>query len=312
MNESTSGVTVEQWRERGRRLEVGGRRLFVADSAPGDDRRASVLMLHGFPTAGWDWHKLWPRLAGRYRLIAPDLLGFGFSEKPRRHEYSIHEQADLVEALLAELQPGVLHVLAHDYGDTVAQELLARENAQEPGERRWRSLSLLNGGLFPETHRARLAQKALAGPLGALVVRLMSRRTLERNIQAIFSERHPPSREDLDGFWALIEEEGGRYLAHRLIRYMHDRRVHRERWVRALREAVVPVQLINGSLDPVSGEHMVARYRELMGELMSDPELDREIIELADVGHYPQTEAPERVAGHYLAFLDRVEAANAV
>ena len=51
------------------------------------------------------------------------------------------------------------HVLAHDYGDTVAQELLARENAAAPAARRWRSVCFLNGGLFPETHQARLSKK---------------------------------------------------------------------------------------------------------------------------------------------------------
>ena len=60
-----------------------------------------------------------------FRLIAPDLLGFGRSAKPSRHDYRIGEQADICAAVMAEAGVGRCHVLAHDYGDTVAQELLA-------------------------------------------------------------------------------------------------------------------------------------------------------------------------------------------
>ena len=80
-----------------------------------------------FPTASWDWHYLWQPLAQRYRVIACDMLGFGDSAKPANHRYSLLEQADLQQALLAHLQvEQPLHIFAHDYGDSVAQELLAR------------------------------------------------------------------------------------------------------------------------------------------------------------------------------------------
>jgi pimeloyl-ACP methyl ester carboxylesterase len=73
--------------------------------------------------------------------------------RSRSRGCSIHGQADIVEALIEHLELGEFHVLAHDYGDTVAQELLARQNAGT-GKGRWLSACFLNGGLFPETHRA--------------------------------------------------------------------------------------------------------------------------------------------------------------
>ena len=284
-------VTIEEWRRRGQHLSCDGRQIFCVDSG-GDG--PVVVLLHGFPTSSWDWHPLWPALAAGHRLIAPDFLGFGFSDKPRGHRYSIHEQADLVEDLLRQRGATRCHLLAHDYGDTVAQELLARDNARGAG-RLWLSASLLNGGLFPETHRARLAQKLLLGPAGGLFVRLMNRGTLARNMAAIFGPDSQPGPAEIDAFWALICHNDGRANFHRLIRYIGDRREHRERWVAALREAAIPIQLINGSVDPVSGAHMVARYRELVGR--------GQIVELPAIGHYPQMEAPAEVARHYLAFL---------
>ncbi|WP_123574563.1 alpha/beta fold hydrolase, partial [Pseudomonas chlororaphis] len=86
-----------------------------------------LLLIHGFPTAAWDWHYLWQPLAQRYRVIACDMLAVGDSAKPRDHAYSLLEQADLQQALLEHLGvDGPVHLLANDYGDSVAQDMLAR------------------------------------------------------------------------------------------------------------------------------------------------------------------------------------------
>lgn len=103
--------SLDHWRSEGALHGVLGRELFVMDSAPGDATRPTVLLIHGFPTAGWDWHAIWTPLAERYRLIAPDMLGFGFSEKPAGHNYTMHEQADFLEALVETFeQIGRAHV----------------------------------------------------------------------------------------------------------------------------------------------------------------------------------------------------------
>ncbi len=289
----TPDNSIDAWLDGGAYLSIQGHNIFYRDS--GADDKPTVLLLHGYPTSGWDWHKVWPLLEKHYRLIAPDLLGFGFSDKPRAHSYSIHEQADIIEALVTELKLERFHVLAHDYGDTVAQELLYRQNVGK-GKGHWLSACLLNGGLFPETHRARLIQKLLEGPLGPYISRLFGKSQFERAFCAVFGSASRPSQAELDGFWQLICRQHGNQIMHKLIHYMADRRRHRERWLLALRDSCVPVLLINGSADPVSGAHMVARYRELVRP--NDP-----LVELPDIGHYPQVEAPTTVANAYHKFV---------
>jgi pimeloyl-ACP methyl ester carboxylesterase len=286
-------VTIEQWRERGHSSKLLGRDIFCVDS--GELDKPSILLLHGFPTSSWDWAPIWDALCETYRLVAMDLLGFGYSDKPNPHRYSIMEQADLCEALVDDRKLDTFHVLAHDYGDTVAQELLARQN-EGRGAGRWASLCLLNGGLFPETHRARMIQKLLLGPLGPFINRLTTKRTFDKSLSAVFGPGTKPSPEELDAFWRLINYNDGRHGFHNLITYMTDRKTHRERWVKALQESLVPIALINGSVDPVSGAHMVARYREVVSP-------NHFIVELAEIGHYPQVEAPEAVLEAYLQFL---------
>ena len=276
-----------------------GHPVFVRSAGgAGDD---ALLLVHGFPTASWDWEALWPALSARYRLLAPDLIGFGFSAKPRDYDYSIRDQADLCEAFLRQEQVREYHLLAHDYGDSVAQELLARQ-AEAGARPRLRSVAFLNGGLFPETHRALPMQKLLLSPLGPLVARLASRGSLAANLRRIFGPDTPPDADLVDGFWSLLQHNDGRAAMPRLIGYIRERRVQRARWVGALQASRVPLKLIVGEADPISGAHMAARYRELV------PAAD--VTGLARIGHYPQVEAPEAVLAAYLAFRARVAAAS--
>jgi pimeloyl-ACP methyl ester carboxylesterase len=147
------------WRKRSRTFDFRGQTIRYWTAGQGEP----LLLIHGFPSASWDWHYLWQPLAQRYRVIACDMLGFGDSAKPVNHEYSLLEQADLQQALLAQLgveQP--VHLLAHDYGDSVAQELLARHYDSQI---QIASCVFLNGGLFPKPI-ARADAKTTAQPIG--------------------------------------------------------------------------------------------------------------------------------------------------
>jgi pimeloyl-ACP methyl ester carboxylesterase len=288
------GIALADWRAQGRGFSFNGQAIRYWTAGQGEP----LLLIHGFPTASWDWHRLWQPLAQKYRVIACDMLGFGYSAKPRGHRYSLLEQADLQQALLAHLGiDGPVHVLAHDYGDSVAQELLARH---QEGRIRLASCVFLNGGLFPETHRPVLMQKLLLSPLGPLLGRLFSRAKLKANLDKVFGPQTPPGEGELDGFWELIAHNDGPKVMHLLIRYILDRRANRERWVAAMQETAVPMRVIDGAVDPISGAHMVERYRELI----ESPDT----VLLPAIGHYPQTEAPAEVLAHYLEFRERWEA----
>ena len=288
-------LSIDEWEKKGGYLTIKGHRIFVIDKA--SEHKETLLLIHGFPTSSWDWEKVWGALSAGYRLVAMDMLGFGLSDKPDPHKYSIHEQADIVEGIVEQLGLKVFHVLAHDYGDTVAQELLARQN-EGTGKGQWQSVCFLNGGLFPETHQALLIQKLLLSPLGPLINKLTTRSRFDKSVSRVFGANTQPSAEELDGFWALINHNEGRHIFHNLISYMSDRKEHRQRWVQALVDAKMPLALINGSVDPVSGAHMISHYRDIVGE----PDF---LKELSEIGHYPQVEAPQDVTKYYLEFLDQ-------
>jgi pimeloyl-ACP methyl ester carboxylesterase len=290
---AVSGIGVDAWRSAGSYFSFRAHRIFYRRAGGG----TPLLLVHGYPTSSWDWARIWGTLADRFDVIAADMLGFGESDKPRGHRYTIAEQADLQLALLDRLGVRACHALVHDYGDTVGQELLAR--VHEGMSVRLHSIAFLNGGLFPETHRARPIQRLLASPLGPWVSRLSSRRTFASSLRAVFGPRTQPTDEDLDGFWQLAAKRDGMLALAGLIAYMRERRDLRERWVGALVDARLPLLVIDGVLDPVSGAHMVERLEQLRP--------GTEIVRLP-VGHYPQVEAPDAVLDAYLRFVGPVDA----
>ncbi|MFJ2547285.1 alpha/beta fold hydrolase [Pseudomonas sp. NPDC087612] len=279
------------WRTRGLNFSFRGQTIRYWSAGQGEP----LLLIHGFPTASWDWHYLWAPLAQRFRVIACDMLGFGDSAKPLHHDYSLLEQADLQQALLAHLQvEQPVHVLGHDYGGSVAQELLARHHE---GRVQIASCVFLNGGLFPERHRPLMIQKLLLSRLGWLVGRSFGRDDLVRHVTQIYGPCTHPSESALDDYWSLIASNRGTRILHKLIAYLPERVAHRERWVGAMQAEGVPLRLINGAVDPVSGAHMLERYQELV------PNADT--VMLQGIGHYPHTEAPVQVLRHYLAFREQ-------
>jgi pimeloyl-ACP methyl ester carboxylesterase len=289
---------VAAWREGGERYvhvrDGRGHSIFFRRGGHGGDGD-TLLCIHGFPTSSFDWQPLWEQLCARFALVvAPDLIGLGWSDKPARYDYAVVDQAEVVSGLLRSLGVARTHVLAHDYGDSVAQELLARQ--AECGVA-LASVCFLNGGLFPEMHRPLLAQRLLATPiLGPLVARRIGRRRFGAGLRRVFGARTRPSRELTDALWSIAHHEQGERRFPQLLGYMKERRIHRARWVGAITQASVPLRLIDGSADPVSGAHLAVRYRELV------PQAD--CVELAGIGHYPQLEATDAVAKAYFDFLD--------
>lgn len=153
---------LRRWTEGGGTVRIGGHSVFVRQD--GLAHGAPVTLVHGFPTSSHDWAAVVPALvAAGLRVTTLDLLGFGESDKPRRHRYSVLDQASLVEEVWRRYGIGSTALVAHDYGVSVGQELLARDPA------RIARMAWLNGGLYPDLHRPVPIQRLLHGPLGPLL-----------------------------------------------------------------------------------------------------------------------------------------------
>lgn len=96
----------------------------------GEDQRGTILLMHGIPTWGFLYHAVIPRLTDAgYRVIAPDFLGHGWSDRRDRFDRSFQDQARMIRALLAELGIERVNVVGHDTGGAVALILAIEHSA---------------------------------------------------------------------------------------------------------------------------------------------------------------------------------------
>ena len=270
------------WQQTGEYVTFGGVRVFVTARGMG----RNVLVLHGFPTASYDFSRVAPLLADRYRLLLFDYPGFGFSDKPRDFTYSLFTYADAAEAVAAHFGVQRVALLAHDIGDSVALELLRR------GTLSIEQVVLLNGSVWSipfADWRMRALQRLLLHPVGGALVsqlRLFRKGVFTRNFNRIVAQPLPAA--ELDAFWSLIAYNDGPRIYHRLIRYMHERWQHQQQWSDALATHPAPLMLIWGQADPIATPQVadiVRQYRP-----------DTAYVPLHNVGHYPQWEAGQQVA----------------
>lgn len=272
--------SVSGWRDGGTWLTTPAGRVFVR-SADGDG--PTILLLHGYPSSSFDYRHVVPHLAGRAWLTL-DFLGFGLSDKPRPHRYSLLEQANLVQAVVAEFAPGPVVLVAHDMGTSVTTELLARDlQGHLPFD--LQRVVLSNGSVILRRASLRPIQKVLRGPLGPLAARLSSKATFTREFGRLFSPNHPLSADEADAQWALMTNNDGHRIAHLLISYLDERERYAERWHGAVRNWPKPLSFLWALDDPVATTNVLAGLRELR------PAAD--VVELPGVGHYPQVEVPE-------------------
>jgi pimeloyl-ACP methyl ester carboxylesterase len=280
------------WLAAGRHEGVAGRKMFVYERGPAAVERVgrelpTVLLLHGFPTSGYDWRGVVQRLSRRVRAIAPDLLGFGLSDKPVDYSYSLFQQADTIEELLKTLNVQAAHVVSHDLGTSLHSELLARQ-AEGRLSFELQSSTFLNGSMLQWLAKITPFQELLA-----------ANATLPQAIEfcrTTFSTMYVPALQKLmrrpeaiTAIDAQVMDELLRYLDGHLrlpaiAGYMRERYVHAGRWLGALETAESPVQIVWADGDPIAHVEMgrelarrcpQARYHELAGLghflLMEDP-----------------------------------------
>jgi pimeloyl-ACP methyl ester carboxylesterase len=280
---------LQQWLADGRYFQYGQHRLFYRDEGQGP----VLLLLHGYPTGSFDWFAVWQALLPDHRLLAPDLLGLGFSDKPRPGAYELADHAHALDAWLQSLGVRKLCLVAHDLGVRVAQEMLARREEQA-GLPSIAALLLINGAMCPEAYRPRFIQRLLASRLGPLLGPRIPRSAVDRTLRGLFGLQTQPADALLDDFWDLLNFNAGRGIAHRVGQFWQTTPARRERLVGALLRSQARLALLNGAFDPNSGRHMVQRLLELAPAT--------EVLSLDDIGHWPHIESPDLVANAIARF----------
>ena len=279
-------LTSKKWEKLGKYTKVFDRTIFMIDSEnQSDSKKETLVILHGYPTSSYDYHKVLPQLAKKYRVILHDHLGFGFSEKPLDFSYSLIEQADIALQLWKQLILKKVVLLAHDYGTSVCTEIIARHNKQQINLQ-IEKLILSNGSIHIEFSKLRTIQKLLKNKYtGKWVAKLTNYPIFKKNMRNVYFDKTKVTDEELKEMWLQLEYNNGRNVIHLLTNYINERYYFWHRWVGALKETSINTTIIWAENDPIA----IPKIAELLHKEISD----NKIFWMKNCGHFLMLEQPK-------------------
>ena len=292
-----------KWRSEGETVELMGRQIWYHDSGPKTDD--AVFIVHGYPGSSWDFQGVVDRIGTDTRTVVMDMVGFGLSEKPLDGDYqsnfTLVLQADLYDALAAHLGLKTVILLAHDMGQTVGLELMARfEENRTPF--RIRHAILLDGSTLVDMVTPTAYQKqSLAAPSTALPDDMAW-----DDIYNIFPETYATESRARDDFDELVTcqahqihvNHGSRTIGG-IVHYLKERQESFGRWSRTMFGfQKAPMTVIWGEQDPVAVIAMADRIKK------ERPVTD--LYKYPDCAHWPSIEYPDRIGDAIIARLGSV------
>ncbi|MDB4064818.1 alpha/beta hydrolase [Flavobacteriaceae bacterium] len=283
-------MTANEWKSKGEFITVNDRKLFVIDTSSffsTEDKvpTETMVVLHGYPTSSYDYYKVLPELSKHYRVIIHDHLGFGFSDKPLDYSYSLLDQADLALQLWQQLGVKKVHLLAHDYGTSVATEIIARNNNHELTIE-IEKLTLCNGSMHIELSQLRTIQKLLKNKwLSKYVAKLTTYAIFSKNLRNVYFDKTKVSNNELKDMWMQLEYNEGRKVIHKLSQYINERYTYWNRWIGALKETNLQTNIVWAKNDPVA----VPAIARLIATEISNNKL----FWIENTGHFPMLENPD-------------------
>lgn len=275
--ESRSGLSLGQMPEQLRRDVTGkGVRLRVVECGQGEP----VILLHGLFFDCTTWTRVGDGLQSAFRVIAPDLPGFGESEKPPRHrfKYDIPTFAEAIADLYGALELGRASLVGHGLGGAVALTLAAAH--PELVSR----LVLVNSlcHRVPADYRQRIAMVPFLG--GLVIKQLVGKngfRSLIRDSLLPSRARIPDSR--IDAYYQAFNTPAARGSALEVLRASMDT----HSLTASTRRIQAPTLVVWGRHDNV--------YPASYGQRLAR-DIDGAGFELMDAGHAPQEEQPDELA----------------
>ena len=248
-----------------------------------------LLLLHGFLMTHLAWEDTVDGFASRFRVVMPDLPGFGESEKPQptRFGYGVEAFAECVADLIAALSLGRPHVVGHGMSAAIALTLAAEH--PELLDR----LVLVDPLVYPLAKKNQLFEMPI---LGGFFFKQLYGRSLFRNYfrENVFSGGFPLPIEKIDRFYELFNTPSSRESAFATMHAFLD-----------TRSTVARLGRVKAPTFVVWGRHD-ALYPSALAQKVAR-ELGAERLEVVETGHAPHMERPEAFVASVSGFLAKAK-----
>ncbi|EAQ41530.1 alpha/beta hydrolase [Polaribacter sp. MED152] len=276
-------MTAENWKKLGKYVTIDDKRIFVIDTG---DHPDTLVILHGYPTSSYDYFRVIPELSHYYRIVVHDHLGFGFSDKPDSLTYSLIDQADVALELWRKLGLKKVSILAHDYGTSIAKEILARRNHNLIPLKIDKMYLCSSSMRLEHLHLKNIGVLLRDRKIGKYISRLTNfgyrkirRRFKKDNINYQISKNY-----DIKDMWNQMDSSEGQKEIHFVSNFINERYTFFHRWTNALRETTVPVKIFWSKTDSLA-------IKEIAIVLATEEENEK-LTWVENVKHYSILETP--------------------
>jgi pimeloyl-ACP methyl ester carboxylesterase len=283
---------IEKWKSTGNYFDYEHYKIFYFQDGSGED----LLVIPGFPFNSFEWSHVLSELSKNYRVTIIDLLGIGFSDKPDNHKYSFEEFCKIINHLLRILKIAETHVLCHDLGVNVAQELIANE---ELNSFTIKSCVFMNGYLFCDYYHPSLIEDILSKSptiIGRIASKSMSKKMTLKLFNCVSGPFTKPKEKSLEQQWQILNYKKGNSIIYLFSRLIQERYKHSERWINALQTTTVPICYICGPFDKNSGVNMANLFEKTIPN-------SRAYLLNKYIGYRPYLEDPDNTIKIYNQFI---------
>jgi haloalkane dehalogenase len=257
-----------------------GRMHYLDEGPPGAE---VILFVHGTPTWSFEWRHLVRPLSATHRCVAPDLLGFGLSERPAGAAYTPEAHAARLAAFVDALGLDRFTLVVHDFGGPIALPLAL----DRPG--RVTRLVALNSWMWPfDDERMRRRARQASGRLGRFLYRRLNA-SLRLLMPSVYGDRRKLTgaihRQYLAPFPDAVGRERVLFALARAL--LGSEAFYADLWRRREALAALPALVVWGLADDAFPPAYLERWRQALP--------DARVVALDGVGHWPHEEAPEAV-----------------
>jgi pimeloyl-ACP methyl ester carboxylesterase len=285
-------MNIEDWKQKGQPIDVYGHPVFYIQH---HIDKPTICFLHGYPSASYDYLHVLPLLEEDFSYVIHDQLGYGFSSKPDNYSYSLIEQAEVAIELWRKLGLKEIHLVSHDYGTSVANEIVVRRlRGFEPVK--IKSVTFCNGSMHIELAKLKLVQKLMKHTFwGKYMAALSNKRSFTQTMRSIWYDKSKFNKEEIENLYDLLRLNSTNAIFHKVSLYNNERVKYWHRWIGNLPNLDIPAHVLWAQQDPIAVKTIAEQLAKEIPNAV--------YTKIDNCGHYPMLEQPIEWANHVMRFV---------
>lgn len=289
-------MQLKEWQSKHKLISIGSENLSYFDS---ETQKDTILILHEFGSSSFDYYKIIDLLKVQYRVIIPDLIGFGLSSKPQNYYNTILDHAQILIEFISELNIQSFSVLSHGFGTSIFCELIniVESNALKI---EINDIFLLNGSLTIETTKNLSFQEIIENEITSKFIKItISFEFFKKYFKESLGKKDAVTEDELKVLWQLQNLNNGARIIKFIDYCIRERKLYSAKWIEILKSYSHKTFIIWGENDILSSLSSA--------ELLKNTLNLSKIYTIQNCGHFPMFEKPKRFSELILKLKSQIQ-----